>query len=846
MDPYFSATKIAWLLEHVDGLRARAERGEIAFGTVDSWLIWNLTGGARHVTDMTNASRTLLFDIHRLRWSDELLELFGVPRAVLPEVLPCTAAFGTARAERLGAAIPIAGVAGDQQAALIGQAGFAPGIAKNTYGTGSFVVLNTGEHAVRSEHGLLATVAFAFERSHATYALEGSIFVTGAAVQWLRDGLGIIAHAAEVEALAREVEDSGECVFVPAFTGLGAPYWDPYARGTILGITRGTTRAHLARAALDAIACSTARRRRSDAAGCGRHAARAARRRRRVGERAADAAAGRRRSACPSCARRASRRRPSARRRSPGCSAASGPTSMRSRRSGAPTHATCRRSARPLATHGSRAGGARSLRRADDAPRHAARALAAALLFAAAGCGGGGSSAVAPPPPPATPPPNGHIDWPAYAYDATRSGKNPNETIVGRGNAGSLKLRWSFATSGAVVAQPVLAANVAVGGGVADVLYVGDESGTFYALNAASGAPVWNASFGTSGNSCGDLPSWGITSTAVIDRAQHGVFVADGAGNVHGLDLATGKPLATWPSAVFVLRNPSDEYVYSALALSPSGTLYVANASYCDTEPYQGAVVALDDRTAMKTATWIPQTPPNDGNGIWGAGGVAADPRGNGDLYVATGNAFPESAPLQRQRRAAQRRAAAASAPRASSPRRSTTTTSARLPSRFRRRAARRSSSSSRSPGILYLFDLDALASGPVQALAIGTPTDQGLNVNTAAYDAASQMVYVPNGTANAPYVQGLLAFSAATCRLTPAWQRSGAGASPLSSPSVANGVVYYATGSGANVAAYDAASGVPLWTSPPFGGPSYSPPAVVNGFVYATSFDRHVYAFAP
>jgi len=258
LDPYFSATKIAWLLANVDGLRARAERGEIAFGTVDAWLIWNLTGGARHVTDVTNASRTLLFDIHRLCWSDELLALFDVPRAMLPDVLPCTAAFGTARAEHLGAAIPIGGVAGDQQAALIGQAGFTPGVAKNTYGTGSFVVLNTGDRVVRSEHGLLATVAFAFEPNRATYALEGSIFVTGAAVQWLRDGLGIIAHAAEVESLAREVDDSGECSFVPAFTGLGAPYWDPYARGAIVGITRGTTRAHLARAALDAIAYSTA------------------------------------------------------------------------------------------------------------------------------------------------------------------------------------------------------------------------------------------------------------------------------------------------------------------------------------------------------------------------------------------------------------------------------------------------------------------------------------------------------------------------------------------------------------------------------------------------------------
>ena len=258
LDPYFSATKIAWLLDNVNGLRARAEAGEISFGTVDSWLIWNLTGGSRHVTDVTNASRTMLFDIHRLCWSDELLAAFGIPRALLPEVLPCTAEFGTTVAEHFGGWIRIAGVAGDQQAALVGQAGFEPGLAKNTYGTGSFVVLNTGDRIVRSEHGLLSTVAFAFEPRRATYALEGSIFVTGAAVQWLRDGLGIIERSSDVERLAGEVDDSGDVFFVPAFTGLGAPCWDPHARGTIAGITRGTTRAHIARAALDAMAYQTA------------------------------------------------------------------------------------------------------------------------------------------------------------------------------------------------------------------------------------------------------------------------------------------------------------------------------------------------------------------------------------------------------------------------------------------------------------------------------------------------------------------------------------------------------------------------------------------------------------
>ncbi|BDE04883.1 glycerol kinase [Vulcanimicrobium alpinum] len=258
LDPYFSATKIAWLLDRVAGLRGRAERGEIAFGTVDAWLIWNFSGGSRHVTDVTNASRTMLFDIRRLTWSDALLDAFAIPRALLPEVLPCTAAFATAGAEHLGAPILIAGVAGDQQAALVGQACFRDGLAKSTYGTGSFVVLNTGARIVESAHGLLATIAYGFTPGEATYALEGSVFVTGAAVQWLRDGLGIIERASDVERLARTVDDNGGCFFVPAFTGLGTPYWDPHARGTIVGITRGTTRGHLARAALEAMAFQTA------------------------------------------------------------------------------------------------------------------------------------------------------------------------------------------------------------------------------------------------------------------------------------------------------------------------------------------------------------------------------------------------------------------------------------------------------------------------------------------------------------------------------------------------------------------------------------------------------------
>ncbi|HTU71556.1 MAG TPA: glycerol kinase GlpK [Candidatus Baltobacteraceae bacterium] len=254
LDPYFSGTKVAWMLDNVEGLRARAERGEIAFGTVDSWLIYNLTGGAVHATDYTNASRTLLFNLRTLDWDDELLKIFNVPRSLLPEARPCVADFGAVLPRLFGGSIRIAGVAGDQQAALIGQAGFEKGLAKNTYGTGCFLMLNTGSDIVRSTSGLISTVAFSSQRGKALYALEGSIFVTGSAVQWLRDGLGIISTSAEVEQLASRVEDTGGVFFVPAFVGLGAPYWDPYARGTIVGLTRGSTKEHLARAALESIA----------------------------------------------------------------------------------------------------------------------------------------------------------------------------------------------------------------------------------------------------------------------------------------------------------------------------------------------------------------------------------------------------------------------------------------------------------------------------------------------------------------------------------------------------------------------------------------------------------------
>jgi glycerol kinase len=255
LDPYFSATKIEWLLEHVEGLRERALSGRALFGTVDSWLIFKLTG--EHVTDATNASRTLLYDIGEGRWDPELLELFGVPERSLPRVQASAGPFGQARAERLhGHAVPVSGVAGDQQAALFGHACVDPGMGKNTYGTGSFVLINAGFQAPRTPPGVLVTAACSVGDARA-YALEASIFVTGAAVQWLRDGLGIIERAEQTEALARELDGNDGVYFVPALTGLGSPHWDPHARGTIVGLTRGSTRAHIARATLEAIAYQT-------------------------------------------------------------------------------------------------------------------------------------------------------------------------------------------------------------------------------------------------------------------------------------------------------------------------------------------------------------------------------------------------------------------------------------------------------------------------------------------------------------------------------------------------------------------------------------------------------------
>jgi glycerol kinase len=253
LDPYFSATKIAWMLDNVSGARERAERGELAFGTIDCFLLWRLTGGAVHATDVTNASRTLLFDIHELRWDAELCRLFGVPEALLPEVHDNSRIFGSTAPGMLEVQIPVAGMAGDQQAALFGQACFETGMAKSTYGTGCFMLLNTGSEALESHNRLLTTPAYRLG-GKTTYALEGSIFVAGAAVKWLRDGIGVIASTAETEALATQVSDDHGVYMVPAFVGLGAPYWDPGARGAIFGLTLDATVAHLTRAALEAVA----------------------------------------------------------------------------------------------------------------------------------------------------------------------------------------------------------------------------------------------------------------------------------------------------------------------------------------------------------------------------------------------------------------------------------------------------------------------------------------------------------------------------------------------------------------------------------------------------------------
>ncbi|MES2261631.1 MAG: glycerol kinase GlpK [Pseudomonadota bacterium] len=257
LDPYFSATKLKWILDHVDGARARAERGELAFGTVDSWLVWNLTGGRLHVTDVSNAARTMLWNIHEGCWDPELLSWLDIPAAVLPQVRPSSHLYGATDAHWLGAELPIGGIAGDQQSALFGQACFKPGMAKNTYGTGCFMLLNTGDECAVSHNGLISTAACQVG-DNKQYALEGSVFIGGAVVQWLRDGLKAIEDSADIEALAASVPDSGGVVFVPSFTGLGAPYWIPSAKGAILGLSRGSTVAHIARAALESIAFQSA------------------------------------------------------------------------------------------------------------------------------------------------------------------------------------------------------------------------------------------------------------------------------------------------------------------------------------------------------------------------------------------------------------------------------------------------------------------------------------------------------------------------------------------------------------------------------------------------------------
>lgn len=252
-DAYFSASKIAWILEHVPGVREQAEKGDLIFGTVDTWLIWNLTGGLAHVTDYTNASRTMLFDIHKLCWDEEILARFKIPKCMLPEVRPSSCIYGYTDEKVLAGNIPIAGAAGDQQSALFGQCCFDAGDVKNTYGTGCFLLMNTGSQPIESKHGLLTTIA-ASEEGQVEYALEGSVFVAGAAIQWLRDGMRMVKSAPETERYADSVEDSNGVYLVPAFAGMGAPYWNPYARGTIVGLTRGCTKEHFIRAALESIA----------------------------------------------------------------------------------------------------------------------------------------------------------------------------------------------------------------------------------------------------------------------------------------------------------------------------------------------------------------------------------------------------------------------------------------------------------------------------------------------------------------------------------------------------------------------------------------------------------------
>jgi outer membrane protein assembly factor BamB len=472
-------------------------------------------------------------------------------------------------------------------------------------------------------------------------------------------------------------------------------------------------------------------------------------------------------------------------------------------------------------------------------------AFAAALLTACGGGGGSPGTALPHTVATATPAPNGHVGWTMFGFDDVRSGKNPAETTLGRANVASLHLHWSYATAGAIYAQPVLAANVALASGTADVLYVVDESGGVTALNAATGATVWKQTFPDANSSCGDLPQWGITSTPVVDRARNALFVIDGTGAAHALNLATGATAPGWPASV-QLNVPTLTYTYAALAEMPNGTLYATSAGYCDDNVYQAAVYALDASSGRRLETWYPQSAPNYGNGIWGAGGVVADPRAAvSDVYVATGNAFPESALYSDS----VVRVTASLSPVAANWRYAASVPNdddfGAAPLTFVAPGCLPQLVVLQKNGQLDLYDLDAVGAGPVQQIAIGSPSIEGLNIGTASYDAATGTVYVANALANAPYGQGVLAFSLFNCQLVLAWQHAAAGApSPLSQPVIANGVVYYATGSGKTIAALDAATGALLWTSPAFGAPSYTAPAVVNGSVFAGSFDKHVYAF--
>ncbi|HZO93943.1 MAG TPA: PQQ-binding-like beta-propeller repeat protein [Candidatus Baltobacteraceae bacterium] len=483
------------------------------------------------------------------------------------------------------------------------------------------------------------------------------------------------------------------------------------------------------------------------------------------------------------------------------------------------------------------------------APSSRRAICAGACALAVSACGGGGGGGATPSlriPPAATPAP--HVDWPTFGYDAQRTGHNPNEIVLSAKNVGGLRLRWSFASGGAIVAQPVVAANVAAGGTTTDLLYVGNEAGTFFALDAASGAPVWREQLGVVSNACGDLPSWGITSTAVVGRAPPAVYVVDGAGVVHALDLAAGRAIPGWPSPPAIVENPQLEYAYSALALATGGILYGTSAGYCDNGTYFGSIVALGAANGVRRSRWTPERAPNWGSGMWGAGGVVADPRpGVRDVYVTTGNGFPSEGATYSD---AVIRLTAGLTPVAVSSlwnpalqdddfgANAVTFVAPGCPPQL---------AVEQKSGTLDLFDLDAIGGGPVQQIAIGATTNQGYNVNAASWDPVSGTLLIANGSPNGVYAEGLLAFVPALCKLQPLWQAPlGASAqpSPLSQPVVADGVVYYATGLQKTVAAFDVRTGQALWTSPAFRAPVFAAPTVVNGMLYAASLDGTVAAF--